>query len=68
MYTTKNFKSKAELKRAIAAGEKIGVYNPGLGGEPPQNGSVSCEGPWFPIPHCWYAMVKLENGYIVKVS
>jgi hypothetical protein len=66
MYTERNFKSKKEMKEAVLSGAKVGVYSPGsfpcL-----TNGEVSIEGPHFPKPHSWYAWVRLENGYIVKV-
>jgi hypothetical protein len=56
MYTTKNFKSLAELKRAIKAGERITVYQPGpFGGNEPLDGNVSLEGPHYPKAHTWYA-------------
>ena len=66
MYTTRNFKTKKDLATAISQGQIIGVYNPGLGGEPPANGEVSVEGPQGK-PHTWYARVTLSNGRIVKV-
>jgi len=31
-YTTKNFASKKAVKEAVAAGETVTCYNPGLGG------------------------------------
>ena len=66
MYTTRNFKTKKDLKTAIDQGQIIGVFNPGLGGEPPANGEVSVEGPQGRA-HTWYARVTLANGRIVKV-
>ena len=68
-YTTVNFKSKKALKDAVKAGEKIGVFSPGLGG--PYNGrdNVSLEGPHYPKPHTWYASAKVDaDGYIVSVK
>lgn len=67
MYTTKNFKSKAEFKRAIAAGEKIRVYSTGYG-NPPENGKCCVEGPHFPKPHSWYAEVTLKDGIVINVK
>lgn len=67
MYTTRNFKTKKDLKEAVAKGQIIGVFNPGLGGEPPANGEVSVEGPQGK-PHSWYARVTLTNGRITKVT
>lgn len=66
MYTTRNFKTKKELAEAVKAGQIIGVFNPGLGGDPPSNGEVSVEGPQNKA-HSWYARVTLANGRIVKV-
>ena len=63
-YTDKNFKTKKALKEAVAKGEQIGVYNPGLGQAPP-NGSVTLEGPHYPKPHSWYASAIVKDGVIV---
>lgn len=69
MYTSQNFKTKKALKEAIAKGEKISVFQPGpFGGNPPQSGTVTLEGPHYPEPHRWYAQATLADGYIVKVS
>ncbi len=67
MYTTRNFKTKKDLKEAIANGQIVGVFNPGLGGTPPVNGEVSVEGPQGRA-HTWYARVTLKDGRIVKVT
>lgn len=67
MYCDVNFKSKKELKEAIASGRQIGVFSPG----PfpcPQNGKVSLEGPHYPQPHKWYASAEVKDGVIVKVK
>ena len=56
MYTHINFRSKKELKEAVAAGRAVTVYQPGpFGGNEPSEGAVSLEGPWYPQPHRWYA-------------
>ena len=69
MYTIINFKSKKQLKEALAAGRKIGVYQPGpFGDGAPANGKVCLEGPHYPEPHRWYGSAVVENGYVVKVS
>lgn len=70
MYTDRNFKTKKELKEAVAAGKEIGVFQPNniFGTPTPTDGTVSVEGPHFPKPHSWYARVTLKNGIIVKVS
>ena len=67
MYTTKNFKTKKELKEAVARGEKVTIYNPGPIGEAPVNGTAYVEGPHYPQPHKWYAEVKMKDGYVVAV-
>lgn len=68
MYTSTNFKSKKELKEAVAAGKNVTVYNPGLGGDPPSNGVVTLEGPHYPQPHKWYAQATLKDGKIISVK
>lgn len=68
MYTSKNFKTKKALREAISAGEKISVYQPGLGNPPGPNDSVTLEGPHYPAAHTWYAQAQLKDGYIVKVK
>lgn len=70
MYCEKNFKTKKALKEAVAAGEKIGIFQPNnMFNTPiPQNGTICLEGPHFPKPHTWYAQVTLENGFITKVK
>jgi len=67
MYTAKNFKSKKALKEAVAAGEKIAIFAPGLGA-PKSDGREYCEGPHYPAPHTWYAEVTMKDGFIVKVK
>ncbi len=67
MYTTRNFKTKKDLQAAIQQGQIIGVFNPGLGGDPPAEGEVSVEGPQGK-PHSWYARVTLKGGRIIRVK
>jgi len=69
MYTHTNFKSKKALKDAVAAGQKVTVYQPGpFGGSEPRDGSVALEGPHYPQPHRWYATATLKDGVVVKVK
>ena len=73
MYACKNFKTKAEFKRAVASfnagtGKPVMVFSPGPFGTNPVNGIVSIEGPHFPEPHKWYARATLVAGIVVKVS
>ena len=66
-YTTKNFKTKKELKQAVTSGEEVRCFQPGLGPNLDNyTGSITLEGPHYPQPHKWYASAKLEGG-IVKV-
>lgn len=67
MYTSKNFKSKKALKEAVAAGEKVTIFAPGLGA-PNDNGTEYLSGPHFPAPHTWYAQVTMKDGVIIKVK
>jgi hypothetical protein len=68
-YTDPNFKSKKALKEAVAKGEKITCWQPGpFGGNLPDNGKVTLEGPHYPEPHRWYATAELKDGYVVKVA
>lgn len=70
MYTVKNFKTKKEIKEAIAAGEQISVYQPNdMFNTPiPQNGTVTLEGPHYPQPHKWYATGTMKDGYLIKIK
>ena len=67
MYTTTNFKSKKALKDAVAAGQKVTIFAPGLG-TPKRDGTEFLEGPHYPQPHKWYAQVEMKDGYVVKVK
>lgn len=66
-YTDRNFKTKKALKEAVASGQQVTVYQPGLG-DVPKNGSICLEGPHYPAPHTWYATATLENGLVTKVK
>lgn len=66
MYVTPNYKSKAALRKGIAAGDAVTVFAPGLG-TPQTDGVETVEGPHYPEPHRWYARVKVEDGRVVKV-
>ena len=69
MYTTKNFLNKRAIKEAIKAGEKVTVYEPGIGaGSEPKNGTVTLEGPHFPKPHTWYGQGVLKDGVLVSIK
>ena len=70
MYCEQNFKTKKALKEAVAAGQKIGVYQPNdfFNTPVPRDGNVCVEGPFYPKPHTWYASVTLKDGFITKVK
>lgn len=71
MYTSINFKSKAEVKRALAAGQVVTVFqrNGDLHGtSAPTDGRVALKGPHFPQPHRWYAEGTMQNGRLVSVK
>ena len=69
MYTTKNYKTKKELKEAVANGEIVTYFQAGpWGGNEPQNGVFCCEGPHYPEPHRWYATCTAKDGRIIKVE
>jgi hypothetical protein len=65
-YVSPNFKSKKALKEALAAGQHVEVFQPGLG-TVPHNGTVSLEGPHYPKPHTWYGSGEMADGKLVKV-
>lgn len=66
MYVSPNFPTKKALKTALAAGERVDVYAPGLG-EVPVDGRVSLEGPHYPKPHTWYAQGTMKDGKLIKI-
>jgi len=69
MYVEPNFKTKKALREAIRDGKDVKIFQPGpYGGNEPQTGRVSVEGPHFPKPHSWYAQVTLEAGRVVRIS
>lgn len=69
MYTTKNFKTKKELKEAVAKGESVTFFQPGpFGGREPKDGTIFLEGPHYPEPHKWYAEAIAKDGKIIKVK
>ena len=67
MYCSINFKTKKQLKEAVASGMQITIFAPGLG-TPKTDGKETLEGPHYPKPHTWYASVVMKDGFIVKVS
>ena len=66
MYCETNYKTKAELRRAVAEGEQVHVFQPGPF-PAKTNGRATIEGPHYPQPHRWYATVELQDGVITRV-
>ncbi len=67
MYASINFKTKKAFKEAVANGEQVTLFAPGLG-SPKRDGKETCEGPHYPAPHSWYAEVEMKDGVVVKVK
>lgn len=67
MYTHVNFKTKKAFKEAVARGDRITLYAPGLG-TPAINGQEFVEGPHYPAPHTWYAQVQMRDGVVISVK
>lgn len=66
-YVNPNFKTKKALKEALAAGQEVLVFQPGLG-QDPHTGQVSLEGPHYPEAHRWYGTGTMSNGRLVKIT
>jgi hypothetical protein len=66
-YVSPNFKTKKALKEALAKGESVEVFQPGLG-TVPFNGTICLEGPHYPQPHRWYAEAVMKGGKLTKVK
>lgn len=67
-YVNPNFKTKKALKDAVAMGEKVTLFEPGIGTAPTDGKVEGVEGPHYPAAHTWYASVVMRNGLVVKVS
>ena len=69
MYTTINFKSKKDLKAALAAGKKITVQPNDTRFFPsPTDGHIYLEGPHYQQPHKWFAQAELKDGFVISVK
>lgn len=69
MYCDVNFRTKKQLKEAVAGGQAVGLFQPGpFGTGNVTSGSFCAEGPHYPEPHKWYATVKVVDGKIVSVK
>lgn len=67
MYVEPNFKTKKQLKEAVAGGAVVTTFSPGLG-TPKKDGIECVEGPHYPAAHSWYAEVVVKDGRVVKVK
>jgi len=76
MYASRNFRTKKQFKEAVAAGEKIEVFQPGGYFPTPKEFLVgsgvtaTCvvEGPHYPNPHTFYASVTVVDGIVTKIK
>lgn len=67
-YTNINYQTKKALKGAVARGVAVRVINT-MTGEEMTNCKVAIEGPHYPQPHTWYALVEVSvDGVITKVK
>ena len=67
-YTIENFKSKKQLKEAVAAGKQVEIYQPGgIFPLDPETGVQYLGGPHYPEPHRWYAKVDVVDRIVTKV-
>jgi len=65
MYTDINFKTKKQLKEAVAAGKQVSTFQPGEIFKAQTDGKITLEGPHYPKPHSWYASAIIKDGIIV---
>ena len=68
MYVQPNFKTKKALREALAAGQRVLVYDHAGRESPPANGTVTLEGPHYPMPHTWYGTGTMVNGLLTEVK
>lgn len=68
MYLSPNLASKAAFKRAIKAGTIVRAFATGIGPRPPNNGTVTFEGPHFPKPHRFYGQATIVDGLVTAVK
>ncbi len=68
MYTDINFKTKAELKAAVARGQQVYTHQPGGMFPAKRDGRISLEGPHYPQAHSWYVSAVVKDGIIVPGS
>ena len=63
-----NYRSKKELKLAVASGVQVETYQAGGMFPATRDGAVSLEGPHYPEPHRWYAEAVVKDGIVVSVK
>jgi len=68
MYTDRNYKTKKQVKQAVANGERVTVHQPGGMFPSQRDGIATIEGPHYPQPHKWYAQVTIKDGVIIKIK
>lgn len=66
-YVSPNYPTKKAFKAAVDGGARLRTYNPSGMFPTPQNGHDMIEGPHYPKPHRWYALVEVANGVVTKV-
>lgn len=66
-YVSPNFKTKKQLKEALAEGRAVSVFEPAVG-TVPRDGKVWLEGPHSPEPHRWYATGIMKDGVLVSIK
>ena len=68
-YTVTNYSTKKAVRDAVASGQVVQCYNPGLGPNLANyTGVVYLEGPHYPLPHKWYATATMVDGVVTKVK
>ena len=68
MYVTPNFKTKKALKLAIKEGKEVYIFQPNdLFNNPLSDGRHTIEGPHYPQPHTWYAIVEVKDKRVIRV-
>jgi hypothetical protein len=67
-YTVRDFATKKALKAALANGERVEVFQPGVQATAVRDGTAYLEGPHYPKPHTWYASATVKGGVILKVK
>jgi hypothetical protein len=67
-YTVTNYRTKKELKEAVARGERVEVFQPGPFGPEVADGTAFLEGPHYPEAHKWYAQVQVKDMVVLSVK